>query len=67
MQPIDRVMQAYGLMENLSLADERAAREKLEVFLAGRHGDETVLAVEGLRYLRGSRTKRRRRPRLDND
>jgi hypothetical protein len=50
---IDRVMQAYGLMLNLTPEQERSARERVSRFLADKTGDEHQLAVEGLRYLRG--------------
>lgn len=50
---IDRVMQTYGMIVNLTLDEERAAREKVSRFLAkAETGDETQLAIEGLRYLR---------------
>jgi hypothetical protein len=49
---IDRVMQAYGLMVNLTSEEERSARERVSQFLAEKTGDEHQLAVEGLRYLR---------------
>ena len=50
---IDRVMQTYGMIVNLSLDEERAAREKVSSHLAERpNASEQELAVEGLRYLR---------------
>jgi hypothetical protein len=50
---IDRVMQTYGMMINLTPEQERLAREKVSSFLASaKTDDETKLAVEGLRYLR---------------
>jgi len=50
---IDRVMQTYGMMVNLSLEEEQAAREKGLSHLAERpNASEQELAVEGLRYLR---------------
>jgi hypothetical protein len=50
---IDRVMQTYGMIVNLSLDEERAAREKVSSHLAERpNASEQQLAVEGLRYLR---------------
>ena len=49
---IDRVMQAYGMMVNLTLDEERNAREKVAAFLATADvEDENSLAVEGLKYL----------------
>ena len=53
---IDRVMQTYGMIVNLTADEERAAREKGTIYLAEKPGtDENALAVEGLRYLRGVR------------
>jgi hypothetical protein len=49
---IDRVMQAYGLMVDLSEADQLKTRQRVEAHLAGIVGDERILAIEGLRYLR---------------
>jgi len=52
---IDRVMQTYGLLVNLTAEQEQVAREKVSSFLASAHtSDEHKLAVEGLRYLRAS-------------
>jgi hypothetical protein len=46
---IDWVMQTYG---NLSLEEERAAREKVSSYRAEKpDATEQRLAVEGLRYL----------------
>ena len=50
---IDRVMQTYGMIVNLTVEEEQAAREKVSRFLANAQThDEHKLAVEGLRYLR---------------
>jgi len=50
---IDRVMYTYGMIVNLTRAEEAAAREKLARFLAtAETADEHQLAIEGLRYLR---------------
>ena len=52
---IDRVMHTYGMLVNLTLEQEREAREKVTNFLAtAKTDDETKLAVEGLGYLRSS-------------
>jgi hypothetical protein len=59
--PIDRVMQTYGMMVNLTPGQEDEAREKVSNFLKGQAGDEHHLAVEGLKYLLGHVTKPRRR------
>jgi hypothetical protein len=65
-EPIERVMQAYTLMATLSPQDEAEARERVGKHLAGISGDENALAVEGLRFLRGSRQLRRRRNRAND-
>jgi hypothetical protein len=53
---IDRVMQAYGMMVNLTPDEERIAREKVAAYLATADvEDENRLAVEGLKYLREAR------------
>jgi hypothetical protein len=54
-QAIDRVMQTYGLMVNLTRDEEQAAREQVSQFLSQKDGDETQLAIEGLKFLRGDR------------
>jgi hypothetical protein len=53
---IDRVMHTYGMIVNLTPEQEEIARAKVSKFLASaKTDDETKLAVEGLRYLRGSK------------
>jgi hypothetical protein len=50
---IDRVVQTYTMIANLSPNEERAVRAKVSSYLAGKQEtDETALAVDGLRYLR---------------
>jgi hypothetical protein len=62
---IDRVMQAFAMMANLTPEEAQATRERLAEYLAGMDGDEKALAVEGLRYLRGpGRVARRRMARV---
>ena len=58
---IDRVMQTYGMMVNLTPAQKAEARQKVSNFLKEKVGDEHNLAVEGLKYLLGHDTKPRRR------
>ena len=58
---IDRVMQAYTMIANLTPDQAQATRERLAAHLAGMDANEKELAVEGLRYLRGpDRVSRRR-------
>jgi hypothetical protein len=60
---VDRVLQTYAMMVNLTAEEEQATRRRLEKHLAGMQADDNALAVEGLRYLRGSdrpyRTRRK--------
>ena len=58
---IDRVMQTYAMMVDLTPEEEEVTRQKLERHLAGMDADEKALAVEGLRYLRGPGRVARRR------
>lgn len=52
-EAINRVVQAYTLMVALSSEDEAVARERVQQHLKSVEGDENMLAVEGLRFLRG--------------
>jgi hypothetical protein len=58
---IDRVMEAFTMMANLTPEEAQATRERLAEYLAGMDADEKALAVEGLRYLRGPGRVARRR------
>jgi hypothetical protein len=50
---IDRVMKTYGMIVNLTVDEQRAARQKVTRYLAGKpETDEKALAIKGLRYLR---------------
>lgn len=50
---LERVMHTYGMMVDLTPAEEHSAREKVAAFLArAKTADEHKLAVEGLKYLR---------------
>lgn len=58
---IDRVMQAFTMIANLTPAQALTTRQRLTAHLAGMDVDEKALAVEGLRYLRGpDRVSKRR-------
>jgi hypothetical protein len=54
---IDRVMTTYRMMVHLTPEQEEEAREHVGRFLQGKGTDEHMLAVEGLKYLRGRPTK----------
>jgi hypothetical protein len=58
---IDRVMQAYTMIANLTPEQAQATRERLATHLSGMDADDKALAVEGLRYLRGPERVARRR------
>jgi hypothetical protein len=53
---VDRVMKTYGMIVNLTVDEERAARQKVTSYLAEKpETDEKALAIDGLRYLRSVR------------
>ena len=50
---IDRVMRTYGMIVNLTPAQEMVVREKVARFLGEKsETDERKLAIDGLRYVR---------------
>ncbi|WP_213742175.1 hypothetical protein [Bradyrhizobium sp. dw_411] len=52
-QAIDRVMRTYGMIVNLTPADELVVREKVSRFLEQRsENDEQKLTIAGLRFVR---------------
>jgi hypothetical protein len=57
---VERVMKTYGMMVNLTVAQDQEARERLEAFLSDKTGSDHELAVQGLQFLRGSRSLKRR-------
>jgi hypothetical protein len=57
---VERVMRTYGLMANLTDAQDQEARERLEAFLRNKTGSDHELAVQGLQFLRGTRSIKRR-------
>jgi hypothetical protein len=62
MKPIERVMQTYGMMVTLTAEQEDAVRERLEKFLASKTGTDQELAIQGLRFLRGTHGPKRGKP-----
>ncbi len=50
---IDQVMYAYTLINHLTPDEVEGTRARLAAHLAELDCDETKLAVEGMRYLRG--------------
>jgi hypothetical protein len=52
-------MHAYGMMVNLT-SEQEGARDRLAKFLEHRTGTDQELAVQGLQFLRGNGSKRRR-------
>ncbi|EJN15658.1 hypothetical protein PMI42_00675 [Bradyrhizobium sp. YR681] len=63
MDTIEKIMQAYGMMVNLTQDQTTDARQRLKVFLAGKPEDTPKLTIEGLKFLRGERVSRTRRAR----
>jgi hypothetical protein len=52
-QAIDRVMRTYGMIVNLTPADELVVREKVSKFLGQKsEDDEQKLTIAGLQYVR---------------
>jgi hypothetical protein len=52
-QAIDRVMRTYGMIVNLTPADEQVVREKVSKFLGQKsEDDEQKLTIAGLQYVR---------------
>jgi hypothetical protein len=52
-QAIDRVMHTYGMIVNLTPADEQVVREKVSKFLGQKsEDDEQKLTIAGLQYVR---------------
>lgn len=60
---VERVVQTYEMMSGLSAAEVELARQRVIEFIRGRTGDENTLAVEAIKYLRGPKRSRTRRPR----
>ena len=53
---IDRVMQTYGMLVNLTVDEERRVRDEVSKVMARANtDDENKLAVEGLKYLRSAK------------
>jgi hypothetical protein len=59
---IDKVMYAYALIAHLTPDEVKATRDRLAAHLASLDADEKMLAVEGMRYLRGADRIGKRRP-----
>ena len=59
-QVLERVMKTYTMMVTLSAEEEADALARVKKHLANLRGDDTPLAVAGLRFLRGSRPSRKR-------
>ena len=53
---IDRVMQTYGMLVNLTVDEERRVRDEVSKVMARANtDDENKLAVAGLKYLRSAK------------
>jgi hypothetical protein len=55
------------MMNSLTAAEEHDARERLVLHLAEIDADENGLAVEGLRFPRGQRSARMRKPSISSE
>jgi hypothetical protein len=62
--PVQRVMQTYGMMVNLTAEEEEELRGRLEKFLEDCAGGDNELAVQGLQFLRGGAARPPRRKRI---
>lgn len=62
MQLIERVMQTWSLLVTLTPEQEDLARERVTRFLEGKTGEDRLLAMEAIKFLRGDRAYRRRGP-----
>ena len=58
---INKVMYAHSLLTYLTPDEAQATRQRLAAHLANIDADEDMLAVEGMRYLRGDDRFSRRR------
>ncbi len=57
---VERVMQTYGLLVTLTPEEAEDARARVSIFLKDKQGDDTALAVEAIKFLRGDKPSRRR-------
>jgi len=57
---VKRLMKTYGMMVNLTVAQAKEARERLGAFLRHKTGSDHELAPQGLQFLRGTRSLKRR-------
>jgi hypothetical protein len=62
--PLDRVMQTYGMMVNLTAEKEEETRGRLEKLLEDCTGSDNELAVKGLQFLRRGAARPPRRKRM---
>lgn len=57
---VERVIETYGMMVNLTAAQEEEVRKRLEAFLRHKTGNDHELTVQGLQFLRGTHSVKRR-------
>ncbi|QPF83922.1 hypothetical protein IC762_30380 [Bradyrhizobium genosp. L] len=59
---VERVVRTFGMMMTLSPEEEDAVRQRVLKFVEGKSGDENAIAVEAIKFLRGPKPSRTRRP-----
>ena len=60
---VERVVRTYGMMVTLSPQEEDTVRQRVLKFVEGKTDDENTIAVEAIKFLRGPKPSRKRRPR----
>ncbi|VIO69517.1 hypothetical protein CI1B_27230 [Bradyrhizobium ivorense] len=61
---VERVVRTYGMMVTLSPQEEDLVRQRVLKFVEGKTGDENTIAVEAIKFLRGPKPSRTRRPKV---
>ncbi|WP_375775989.1 hypothetical protein ACE103_30010 [Bradyrhizobium sp. ma5] len=59
---VERVVRTYGMMVTLAPNEEEEVRQRVMKFVVGQAGDDNSVAVEAIKFLRGSKPSRRRQP-----
>lgn len=59
---VERVVRTYGMMVTLAPNEEEEVRQRVSKFVEGQAGDDNAIAVEAIKFLRGPKTYRKRRP-----
>ncbi|ODM82239.1 hypothetical protein [Bradyrhizobium elkanii] len=59
---VERVVRTYGMMVALAPNEEEEVRQRVLKFVEGQAGDNNTIAVEAIKFLRGPKLSRKRRP-----